>query len=300
MNRNDGMEIGVPTARRWLTLLALVTTAVLATLALTAVLSSPADASSHSRGGDGGGGGGGSDSTLIARLNALEARILELETTVKDQGGEITALEAANTAQDTKITALETLLAGVTRETVNGATTLRFSGMNVQIVNGTGTTDGAPNGLGNLIVGYDAARSSVSGKSGSHYLVVGDEHNYTRFGGIVAGLGNTASGNWASVTGGQSNMASGEWASVSGGQLNTASGAGASVTGGLWNRASESWASVSGGVDNEANGALASVSGGQLNTASGWAASILGGGGDHRSLGITVATPFGIYPAAAQ
>jgi hypothetical protein len=36
--------------------------------------------------------------------------------------------------------------------------TLLFDGMNVQVANGTGTTDGEPNGTGNLIVGYDIAR----------------------------------------------------------------------------------------------------------------------------------------------
>jgi hypothetical protein len=69
MNRNDVMEIGVPPARRWLTLLALVTAAVLATLAAAAVPSSPAEANSHR-----GGGGGSAVSTMAARVAALEAR----------------------------------------------------------------------------------------------------------------------------------------------------------------------------------------------------------------------------------
>jgi hypothetical protein len=34
-------------------------------------------------------------------------------------------------------------------------TTLQFSGINVQVVSGSGATDGALNGKGNLIVGYN-------------------------------------------------------------------------------------------------------------------------------------------------
>ena len=49
------------------------------------------------------------------------------------------------------------------------ATTIRFSGVNVQIVNGLGATNGNPvnpfdpttNGLGNLIVGYNELNSRV-------------------------------------------------------------------------------------------------------------------------------------------
>ena len=37
----------------------------------------------------------------------------------------------------------------------DGEMTTRFSGENVQVVNGTGQTDGPSNGTGNLIVGYN-------------------------------------------------------------------------------------------------------------------------------------------------
>ncbi len=43
------------------------------------------------------------------------------------------------------VAALNSLLRGVTRE----RRTLLFTGLNLQIVNGTKTTDGTPNGLGN-------------------------------------------------------------------------------------------------------------------------------------------------------
>ncbi len=102
-----------------------------------------------------------------------------------------------------------------------------FEGANVHIQSGSGATDDggvAPWGLGNLIVGYDEARSSLSDKSGSHNLVVGPNHNYPGVGGLVAGHQNAVVGSWASVTGGRYNEAIGSYASVSGGIYNQASG----------------------------------------------------------------------------
>jgi hypothetical protein len=43
----------------------------------------------------------------------------------------------------------------------------------VHIVDGTGDTDGPVNGLGNLIVGYDADFGDT--RTGSHNLVLGDD-----------------------------------------------------------------------------------------------------------------------------
>ena len=40
-------------------------------------------------------------------------------------------------------------------------TTLRFTGINVQIVSGSGTTDGPVNGKGNLIIGYNENSCAV-------------------------------------------------------------------------------------------------------------------------------------------
>lgn len=193
-----------------------------------------------------------------ADVAALEGRVADLESTVSQQAttisdleGDVAALESANTAMQDSVDDLEDLLAGVTRSNVDGRDTLRFTEMNLQILNGTNTTDGTPNGLGNLIIGYNARRTLPptypDKRAGSHYLVVGDRHHWTRFGGILAGYNHTASGDWASVTGGDSNTASGPYASVTGGASNTASGDTASVTGGYINTASGVAASVTGG-----------------------------------------------------
>ncbi|MGI4790649.1 MAG: hypothetical protein ACRYFS_17580 [Janthinobacterium lividum] len=174
-------------------------------------------------------------------------------------------------------------------------TDLTITGVNVHIVNGQKSTQTA-NGLGNLIIGYNATgNDQVSAgdiRTGSHNLILGDQNNYSSFGGLIAGFNNTISGPFASVSGGQNNTASGylasvsggygntasnHYASVSGGRSNTASGAYASVSGGQNNTASNFYASVSGGYGNTASSQFASVSGGENNTANGYASSVSGG-----------------------
>ncbi len=204
-----------------------------------------------------------------------------------------------------EINRLNALLAGVTRNNNN----IRFSGVNVQIDNGLGATNGNPeqpdesvdtfvNGLGNLIVGYNEeirpyrGDTPVSNKTGSHNVIVGHGHNYTSYGGLVVGRDSIISGPYASVSGGAQNIASAPLSSVSGGFVNEANGnsssvsgghqnianeAGSSVSGGSGNIAGGRWSSVSGGFTNTANGGLSSVSGGQFNNASGALSSISGG-----------------------
>ena len=162
-----------------------------------------------------------------------------------------------------------------------------FEGCNVHFRNGASSTN-TTNGLGNLIVGYNEDLNTVgvsaprtlgtNDRSGSHNVVIGPEHEYSSHSGLVVGVGNIISGEYASVSGGRDNEASGDYGSVSGGQNNEASGDAASVSGGLANVASGSYASVSGGNNNTAGPASASsVSGGRLNRATGEAASVSGG-----------------------
>lgn len=134
-----------------------------------------------------------------------------------------------------RLTTVETSLSGLVNKTqfmsVSGNVT-RFTGTNVQVVSGSGATNGTVNGLGNLIIGYNALRGSGNVRTGSHNLVVGDGQNYSSYGGMVAGFSNSITGIYASVSGGGNNTASGPSASVSGGNLNTASGGVSSVSGG--------------------------------------------------------------------
>lgn len=146
------------------------------------------------------------------------------------------------------------------------ADNLVFSGVNLQVVNGTGSTTGEVNGLGNLIVGYDESRFSNSVKTGSHNIIVGGNHNYSSFGGLVAGFENSIAGNYASVTGGSLNVANGWRSSITGGRQNQTTGADASVNGGMYNLAEGANSTVVGGNSNTSTGVGSTVLGGE-NTA---------------------------------
>src|SRR5438128_593226 len=196
---------------------------------------------------------------------------------------------------------------------VGGKPTIQISGANLQIVSGSGKTNGPVNGAGNLVIGYDeeADCKEVEGcdpstppppQTGSHNLVLGTGQSYTSFGAILGGLANTASGPYsfvigerdtasghhASVSGGSHNTSSADAASVSGGYGNTAkagafaggSGVGPSVSGGRGNFAFAN-DSVSGGISNTAQFEFTSVSGGARNTATNFWSSVSGGEGNY-------------------
>ncbi len=237
----------------------------------------------------------------------------------------LTALEGKVAALEAQVSALQTQLLTQAKSPVMALNPyltvdptqhrVRFTGVNLQLVNGTGHTD-TINGRGNLIIGYDLVRTddsyfcadgqypdkstcegsgqtwATSHKTGSHYLVIGDMNNYAQYGGLVVGAYNTSTGPSASVSGGvfntaqrpaasvsggRDNRAAGHYSSVSGGHGNAASGPYASVGGGDWNAASGPYTSVSGGHVNTASGSSASVSGGQANTASEVSTSVSGG-----------------------
>jgi len=166
-----------------------------------------------------------------------------------------------------------------------------FSGANIHIVSGSGTTNDLT-GLGNLIIGYDEdpvlVPSSVvsvalplapGDRGGSHNLVIGRWHRFSQyaFGGIVAGELNTISGEASSVTGGLWNEVLGDYANVSGGVRNRAWEKGSSVNGGEYNIAMGWYATVSGGDGNVARGVASSILGGMSNSIDGSFAVILGG-----------------------
>jgi hypothetical protein len=156
---------------------------------------------------------------------------------------------------------------------VAGKPTIRFTGVNVQVVNGAGVTE-TTNGEGNLVIGYD---ESTGEQTGSHNLILDTAGTFTSYGGILAGFDNSITAPWASVTGGLENVASGKLASVTGGAGNVASGERASVTGGDTNTASGGDSAVAGGTENKAEGEQSSVEGGAENLAEARLTSIFGG-----------------------
>jgi hypothetical protein len=191
-------------------------------------------------------------------------------------------------------------------QNVNGVRTVRFTGVNLQVVNGTNSTE-IINGAGNLIVGYDEANTNtrimcslatdVNGgslttdaaclaaggtvvlrqKSGSHNLVVGSQNSYSSAGGIVAGSGNFITAPFASNLGGTGNLASGRFAVNVAGQGNHSTGSTAATLAGTNNTASGTNASVSGGSSNTASSVGTTVSGGSRNVASGPQSNVTGG-----------------------
>ena len=177
-----------------------------------------------------------------------------------------------------RVSALERTLTHVSSVTGEGGRPeVVITGANLRIVNGLRGTATA-NGVGNLLVGYNEPRDNGgNARTGSHNVVVGQGHNFSSFGGLVAGRQNEIHGAFASVSGGFDNTASGASAAVSGGIFNRASGPSASVSGGFDNTAQGNAAAVSGGDGNTARGDAAAVSGGHGNTARGYAAAISGG-----------------------
>ena len=165
-------------------------------------------------------------------------------------------------AQIGTLAALQALLGALSSE--DAGTTLRLAGVNLQIVSGSGTTNGTPNGRGNLVVGYNAdnAGDGADTRTGSHNIVIGDDHTYTSHGGLVGGLDNTISDVGACVLTGSQNAATAAYASVTAGAQNTASGPVSAVSGGYLNTATGPNSAVSGGSANTAAGTDSTVSGG--------------------------------------
>jgi hypothetical protein len=179
-------------------------------------------------------------------------------------------LQAAAPLED-RVAALERLLTHFSRV----GNDVFITGANLHLRNGMGRTE-STNSTGNLIVGYNEVVDR-SDRAGSHNIVVGKGHSFTRFGGLVAGFDNTLRGDFASVSGGAWNFADGFAASVSGGGANLAAGAVAAVSGGGGNFATGPTSAVSGGASNTASGPLSWGGGGQLNEARGRNAAVSGG-----------------------
>jgi hypothetical protein len=210
-------------------------------------------------------------STVQSNINALQSDIstvqgdistiqADVATNAGNIGTNIGNISANTSGIVSNASAISGLQAKTQYVSVSG-TEMYITGANLNIRSGSGVTNGAINGLGNLVVGYN--EDNGDNRTGSHNIVIGPFHSYSSYGGLLAGYNNTVSGANASISGGYYNTASGAYASVSAGVGNTASGF---------------YSSVSGGAESTANGTFSSVSGGRSNTASGTYASVVGGG----------------------
>ncbi len=234
------------------------------------------------------------DTTLQGNINA------EAITRIAEDG---TTLVSAKAYTDTKVAAgggggaLSFLQPYISLEVnpingVNGPHII-FSGANVHVRSGSGSTDdnNTLTGLGNLIVGYDEQQTEAVSRTGSHNLIVGGQHSFTKHGGLAAGAANTldgvsafaagvrnvASGDFSSVTGGTGNQAMASADTVSGGANNTANAGSSSVSGGQENMTLAVGSSVTGGRQNTASSLYASVNGGASNTAAAEGSTVSGG-----------------------
>jgi hypothetical protein len=151
------------------------------------------------------------------------------------QAGTIAALQTDLTAlESSQVMALNPYLAVDETSDTRGPL-VQLAGVNLHIVNGLGGTN-TINGLGNLIIGYGEVNAATylnrcsdgaygfqttceaageiwgySHKSGSHYLVVGSQNNYSQYGGIAAGFANFVNSGYSSVSGGNLHSASGAY-----------------------------------------------------------------------------------------
>lgn len=178
-------------------------------------------------------------------IGTLGAFVLGLNPEARAQFGvTLTSLNNRLTAVEAKTQDMSRLVDLNTNQP-----TVRFSGVNVQVVDGSGDTEGDVNGKGNLIIGYNEFdQFSGIARNGSHNLIVGSRNDYASLGGIVAGRYNTIQGRYATITAGSFNYATGFGSSVSGGDGNRATNTFSSVSGGYLNYATGDQSSVSGGV----------------------------------------------------
>jgi len=196
-----------------------------------------------------------------------DEKIFDLQNTGNDINTKLTSLrdnvdtlsEQVITLGESSIFDLEDYVSVYDSSDINGliGPHILFEGVNVHIRNLNGTTDGHPNGLGNLIVGYNEKPDNMQEwqRMGSHNLIVGPKHTYTGYGSFIAGFGNGTilNGPYATVTGGKNNQATGYASTISGSISNSASSNYYTVSGGELNSANHDYSTVSGGYNQVTN-----------------------------------------------
>lgn len=226
-----------------------------------------------------------------AFAGVLDERVTALEATVASQQSAIVSLQSALADLQTRLLAVENSPAvqmgtlGYLRLDTNERNGVIgphviFEGVNLHLQNGTGGSfgegfkwDNPPNGLGNLIVGYDGIPNWQSplepgDRNGSHNLVIGHGNKFPGISGMVHGWNNTARGQFAATIAGDSNDAGG-WSAIVGGFQNVIADELESViVGGFRNNATTGNLSViTGGHENIVTGYSAVINGGVSNTA---------------------------------
>ena len=130
-------------------------------------------------------------------------------------------------------------------------TEVLFSGCNLRVVNGAGSTQ-ALNGKGNLAIGYNTA-DATDLRTGSHNLVIGDQHSYASTASLVSGFDNVITGTAGALVAGQGNRVASSFSGIVGGKLNATTGVHAGVVGGRRLTASGRSSFLGGGDANESS-----------------------------------------------
>ncbi len=243
------------------------------------------------------------NNTNIANLQNL---ISTLQTTISTMQSQITDLQ--NRVQTLENDSVTNLGSYMSIDTSSGYATVVFNGVNLQVKNGA--TESIANGLGNIIIGYNADLTSTlvpevcsdsqynnstdclansktwsrNHKSGSHNLIISSSNSYSSTGGIIAGTNNIVTGQGSTITGGTLNVVTGDYTSIMGGTGNLASGDASAMVGGKDNIGAADYSTLAGGRDNDAVGCnlvsecgYVTITGGQLNTTGGPYATVSGG-----------------------
>ena len=215
-----------------------------------------------------------------ARLDALNDTLAVVDADLAAQAG---TLAATQEQVDESSLAIEVLQGQAARSdqvlafmSVNDEDDIVFSGANVVIQSGSGSTHES-NAKGNLILGYNLDTTTSLERTGSHNLIIGDEHAFTSTAGIMIGTGHTLSSKDAAAIGGSGHTVSGLRAVAIGGANNTIDGAGAAAIGGQFNAVSGSWASTLAGTFHVVTGAYGAAAGGHTGTVTGDRAALVGG-----------------------
>ncbi|MEM6927186.1 MAG: hypothetical protein AAF602_09670 [Myxococcota bacterium] len=252
---------------------------------------------------------------LEARLGSAEGAVAMLETTTVAQTLAITQASDGLTLVETTVANVQGDVATLQSDAAALATYLTvdsagdalvITGANLLVRSGSGSTDGATNGLGNVIIGYN--EDDALDRTGSHNLVLGMRNDYESHGSIVGGRDNQVTAPFTVVTSGELNAATTSFAVVNTGQLvdasgpfswvgtcydcdasdrrsavvtgeyQTSAGQSSSVLGGYGNAAEGNWTTVNGWNNVATSQAqLSSVLGGEGNVVTGVAAVVTGG-----------------------
>lgn len=151
---------------------------------------------------------------LLNRLIALEEKNQQLElqlSTAKTSLENATELGSQN---DDRLEQLEHLLSCVAYD--SASQNFIVENCNLTVRNGVGDTQ-SQNGSGNIIIGYNEDAFGNKDRGGSHNLVIGAEHQYSAYGGLVVGENHQINSPYASITGGRDNRVSSSHSTIGGG-----------------------------------------------------------------------------------